>query len=120
MRIPPPDQLRNNTEITFRIVGDKHGKSKLRFDLYRHATTPAGYFSAHPGPTDAMGRVTANADWKNDVKHGLVVFDKHEYRDLAAHYEMQGEELETFFAMIPSSSPSHAHEPNAMCYAASP
>ena len=101
MRIPPPDQLRNNTEITFRIVGDKHGKSKLRFDLYRHATTPAGYFSAHPGPTDAMGRVTANADWKNDVKHGLVVFDKHEYRDLAAHYEMQGEELETFFAMHP-------------------
>ena len=95
MAIPHPDQLRSNTTIKLRIVGDKQAgsKSKARFDLYRSATTPAEYFRLHPGPTEATGRVSAGNDWKNDVRKKLVVFEDHRYRALAEHYGMQGGEL---------------------------
>ena len=43
MAIPHPDELRSNTTIKFKIVGDKQAgsKSKARFEMYRSATTPA-------------------------------------------------------------------------------
>ena len=69
--------------------------------MYKSATTPAEYFRLHPGPTDATGRVAAAADWKNDVKKKLVVFEDHRYRSLAEHYGMQGGELEEYFDQHP-------------------
>ena len=65
--------------------------------MYSSATTPAEYFRLHPGPTDDKGRVTANADWKHDVRKGHIVFDDPAVRGLAASYGMRGEELVKFF-----------------------
>ena len=102
MRIPPPDALRSNEDIKFKIVGSKAGKSKAAFDLYKSATTPAEFFRLHPGPTSDR-KVTANADWKNDVRTGKIVFDNAQPQDLASTYGMMGEELQAFFADHPDA-----------------
>ena len=96
MRIPPPDLLVNDTTHRFKIVGSKRGKSALRFDMYKSATTPAEFFRLHPGRTAETGNIRAADDWKNDVRKGLIVFDDAKHRELASSYGMQGEELATF------------------------
>ena len=102
MRIPPPDLIKTNSDIKITVTGSKRGKSGLRFDLYKSATTPAEYFRLHPGPnTPDMGKVTATAEWKFDVKHGHIRFEDNRYNDLAASYGMRGEELSVFFAEHP-------------------
>jgi hypothetical protein len=103
MRIPPPDQLANDTTYRFKFVKSKRpgSKSALRFDMYKSATTPAEFFRLHPGRTEDTGNVRAADDWKNDIRKGLIVFDDPSHQDLAASYGMQGGELQTFFELHP-------------------
>ena len=106
LRIPPPDQLRDDTTYKFKIVkSSKSGKSAPVFDQYKSATTPKEYFALHPGRVPGRA-VTANAEWKYDVTHGVIVFDNPEHQRLAEYYGMQGEELKNFF----DEHPDHHHD----------
>ena len=73
-------------------------------ERYASATNCAEYFALHPGQHGdkaKFGSVSAAADFKNDVRQRIIVFDDPRLRELQVSYSMSRGELAQLFADFP-------------------